>query len=492
MPASNGCSTRTADPSTADAPQVVNNSWSGSAGGCDTTFAPDLAALRAAGILPVFAAGNDGPAAGSVFSPANLPDALAVGGVDDGLTLDPYSSRGPSACPTATSPALVAPDTAIRTTDLFGGYVEDTGTSVAAPHVSGGAAVLLSAMPGLTVDRQSAALEAGAADLGPSGPDDDAGHGLLDLTAAYEWASSAPDFSVSLAPSSVTVAAGQVAGYDAAVTSVHGFGDDVSLTLDGLLPGQATWSFSPATVVGGTGTAHLEIATDVGLPSGVYPLVVRASSGPLERTASATLIVTASRDFGVTASRALVRVPRGGRGLDTIATNAVDGFLGDVTLSASGFPSDVGTVSVAPSVVSVGSPQLQVSVIPTAAPGSYSVIVEGSSGSLRHSTVVTVVVPPDFDLSVSPTSQSVPRGQAATFTVTISAVGPFAGRVSLAVRRLPLGTLAAFSAPQVTVPGTSLLTIRTTAATPRRTKTITVVAACRHRVHRVPITLTVV
>ena len=85
------------DMATPDAPNVVNDSWTGSVAGCDTEFAPDLDALRAAGIVPVFAAGNSGPL-GGVTSPANLPGALSVGSVDGADVLDPQSSRGPSPC----------------------------------------------------------------------------------------------------------------------------------------------------------------------------------------------------------------------------------------------------------------------------------------------------------------------------------------------------------------------------------------------------------
>ena len=58
------------DPDTADAPAVVNASWGAVAAGCPTTFQPDLAALRAAGIVVVAAAGNDTVPA----SPATLPE----------------------------------------------------------------------------------------------------------------------------------------------------------------------------------------------------------------------------------------------------------------------------------------------------------------------------------------------------------------------------------------------------------------------------------
>ena len=70
------------NPRTSDAPSVLNGSWDdGGPGHCETEFNRDLAALRAAGIVPVFAAGNSGPGASTGASPASAPGAVAVGSV---------------------------------------------------------------------------------------------------------------------------------------------------------------------------------------------------------------------------------------------------------------------------------------------------------------------------------------------------------------------------------------------------------------------------
>jgi len=79
----------------------------------------------------------------------------------------------------------VAPDVSIKTTDLFGGYFNATGTSVAAPHVAGTLALLLSAFPYLTVGQQRVALSTTAVDLGSTGPDDTFGSGRIDVLAAH-------------------------------------------------------------------------------------------------------------------------------------------------------------------------------------------------------------------------------------------------------------------------------------------------------------------
>lgn len=175
------------NPATADAPQVVNNSWAFGAPGCNLEFQLDLQALAAMGILPVFAAGNFGPGTAS-SSPANYPEALAVGAVNNADQIYAYSSRGPSNCGEADTiyPELAAPGVNIKTADLFGLYYQATGTSLAAPHVSGALALLLSAFPGLTAEQQKLALLQTAVDLGAPGPDNDYGYGRLDALAAYQ------------------------------------------------------------------------------------------------------------------------------------------------------------------------------------------------------------------------------------------------------------------------------------------------------------------
>ena len=182
------------NPATDDAPQVVNNSWSFANPGCYLDFEPDLQALRSAGILPVFAAGNAGPSSGSSFSPANNPSAFSVGAITNTSQILASSSRGPSTCGGSTSvfPKIVAPGANILTTDLYGSYYTNSGTSFAAPHVAGALALLLSAYPDLSAADQEIGLLNSAVDLGASGPDDIYGYGRLDVLAAYNGLAASP------------------------------------------------------------------------------------------------------------------------------------------------------------------------------------------------------------------------------------------------------------------------------------------------------------
>jgi subtilase family serine protease/subtilisin family serine protease len=165
----------------ANAPDVVNSSWGLDPPLCFPDFRADVQALRAAGIVPVFASGNSGPDSGTVLAPGSYPESFTVGATDPFDDISIFSSQGPSPCDGATKPNISAPGEFILSTWLDGDYAYLDGTSMATPHVTGAAAVLLSIDPTLTVDEVEEALAAGSVDLGPPGPDDAFGAGRLDL-----------------------------------------------------------------------------------------------------------------------------------------------------------------------------------------------------------------------------------------------------------------------------------------------------------------------
>ncbi|MGB9377668.1 MAG: S8 family serine peptidase [Mycobacteriales bacterium] len=380
------------NPATADAPNVVNNSWSTAVAGCDLEFQQDLRGLRAVGIVPVFAAGNYGPLAGSTYGPAGLPEALAVGNVGSDDVIDPSSSRGPSGCSGAVSPKVVAPGVNIRSTELYGGYATASGTSLSAPHVAGALALLLSASPGLPADQQEAAIANGAADLGSPGVDNDYGYGRLDAVAAYNWARTAPGFTVSAAPSSVTVAPGGSASYTVSVGAVNGFTADVSLALSGLTATQAGWTFAPQIVQGGAGTSQLVVTTSGSIAPGSYPLTVSATSGTTTRTVPLTLVVPQPPDFTMSVSPVTVTVTRGNSGKFTISFAAVAGFVGNVTLSRSALPAGSTSTWSKNPVAVPGSSVLTVKTTSKSPRGSFSLTLTGVGGSRTRQVSVTLII----------------------------------------------------------------------------------------------------
>jgi subtilisin family serine protease len=207
------------NPDTDDAPDVLSNSWGlDNVNTCSLEFQPDIEVLKAAGIAVVFAAGNDGPGLSTSTSPANNPQAFAIGSVDQSYEISIFSSQGPSACDGAIYPVVVAPGDAIRTTDLTSGglfpdsYSTVSGTSFAAPHVAGAMALLLSVFPGLSVSDLHLLLSQSAFDLGFAGPDNIYGYGLVDAAEAYSLLlSPLPDIAIS--PSSFTFAMTKEGGF---------------------------------------------------------------------------------------------------------------------------------------------------------------------------------------------------------------------------------------------------------------------------------------
>jgi len=193
------------DPNTSDSPDIVNCSWDLSSGGTVTVvnleFQPDVQALQAAGIAVVFSAGNGGPAPDTSVSPANYPESFSVGMTDSTDTIDPRSSRGPSASGGTTYPTVVAPGAGVTTTDLWFGSaalstVTVNGSSFSAPHVAGAMALLLSSNPTLTVGLMEDAIKQTAWDLGTAGPDNDYGNGFLDVERAARLLNILPPLTV--------------------------------------------------------------------------------------------------------------------------------------------------------------------------------------------------------------------------------------------------------------------------------------------------------
>src|SRR5260370_16833123 len=82
-----------------------------------------------------------------------------------------------------------------------------------------------------------------------------------------------PNFSISVAPASQTVAAGNNASYTAAVTPSNGFNSAVGLSVSGQ-PAGASASFSPASITGGSGTSTLSLTPGRATPPGTYILTI--------------------------------------------------------------------------------------------------------------------------------------------------------------------------------------------------------------------------
>ena len=161
-----------------------------------------------AGVVCFKSNGNSGPglatmtvpaaargilAMGSLLDPSTVPTLTPAGGVrydgKSGFVLSEYSSRGPTS-DGRVKPDLAAPGESIMAADAGtpSGYTSLSGTSMASPFGAGTAALVLAADPSLQPDEVRDILIVTAEDFGATGPDNQYGHGRLQVWHAVQEA----------------------------------------------------------------------------------------------------------------------------------------------------------------------------------------------------------------------------------------------------------------------------------------------------------------
>lgn len=133
-------------------PDVIDHAWGTSASVCDGWYSSKLYAYHSAGILAIFAAGDDGPQCNTDQSPANDPLAFAVGASTPEDIQAYFSGTGPGSCAGKVQyPDVVAPGIGLCAADMDGGYGCDlSGTCLASALTAGCAALVKSAAPQLS------------------------------------------------------------------------------------------------------------------------------------------------------------------------------------------------------------------------------------------------------------------------------------------------------------------------------------------------------
>ncbi|MBV9573224.1 MAG: SBBP repeat-containing protein, partial [Acidobacteriales bacterium] len=295
---------------------------------------------------------------------------------------------------------------------------------------------------------------------------------IVDVTAAQSVTATfnlagTPDFLISAsALSPTTVNPGGSATSTVTITATGGFTGAVALSCTGL-PAGASCGFVPPSVTG-SGSSTLTITTTGATPVGVYNVQVTGTSGSLSHSATVVLDVQTA-DFTISAS-APAAVTAGGSTTSTVTITSVAGFAGAVSLSCSNLPAGA-SCSFVPSPVTGGSgtSTLTINTTNATANGSYNVTVKGISGSLTHSTTITLNVG-DFTISASPlTPGTVSPGGSATSTVTVTGASGFnpstvalsCSSVTPTVTLPPTCSFSALTGSGSTY--TSTLTVRTSA-----------------------------
>ena len=200
-------------------------------------------------------------------------------------------------------------------------------------------------------------------------------------------------------------------------------------------------------------------------------------------------------DFSLSATPISQTVVQGNGTSYTVNLAPSGGFSGTVSFSVSGLPSGASDSFNPTSVTGSGSTTLTVTTSANTPAGSYPLTITGTSGSLTHTTSVTLVVnpapAPDFTISATPSSRTVTAGAGTTYTATVTAVNGFAGTVTLSLSGLPAGASGTFNPASVAGSGTSTLSISTTSSTPAGSYLLTITGTSGSLTHATSVTLVV-
>lgn len=241
--------------------------------------------------------------------------------------------------------------------------------------------------------------------------------------------------------------------------------DDVGVTSYSVYARVGTNTLVVTTSPGSTTSAQLNGLT----PATAYTFwVVAQDAAGNTSPGSASLVVTTATqttpDFTLGGLPSTLTLARGGTWTGTVSVTPSGGFSGPVAFSAHGLPDGV-ALGFTPASSSTSS-TLTFVVAPSAATGTSTVTLSGSSGGLVRSVTLALTIlaedTVDFGLSVDVPRLTIELGATATARVTVAPSGVFSGTVSLSASGLPTGVSAAFSPSSTTTQST--VTLSATAA----------------------------
>jgi thermitase len=341
------------------------------------------------GVLIVGASGNDGLT--TPFYPAAFTNVLSVG------QTDPNDSR------MATSNYgswldVVAPGLSSLSTTMDGSYSFASGTSIAAPHVSGLAGLIYSANPGLSNQQVVDIIQNSAIDLGTVGRDDQFGYGRIAIDRALQMAKGItpnpdnrlPTISITSPSSGSTIGGIITVNTDATdnvgVTKVEFYFDNGGLGAPFATDTTAPFSavFDTTKVSSGNYYFRVKAFDAAGNQSGLVMIPVTVSQTTSKDTTVPTVLIT-SPTAGQTVSKI---VPFQATAADNVSVSVVSFFVDGVF---------VGQSSSSPYTVSWDSNS-----VPNGTHTVFSSALD-SSNNLGESSAVTITVNNSITATPTPT-----------------------------------------------------------------------------------------
>lgn len=216
------------------------------------------------------------------------------------------------------------------------------------------------------------------------------------LIAALTGGGSTPSFSLSAAPTSVSVAQGSSGTATITTTVSGGFNSAIALSATGQ-PTGVTVGFNPTSIAApGSGTSTMTMAVASTTLTGTYTITITGIGGGITHTATVSLTVTAAGSGTLTISVSPTSgfLARGQTGSVVVTTTISGGFDSAVALSASGQPAGV-TISFNPTSIAApgaGTSTMSLTVSTSTKLGTYPITITGTGGGVIKTTVLTFQV----------------------------------------------------------------------------------------------------
>ncbi|MCF6212223.1 MAG: S8 family serine peptidase [Gammaproteobacteria bacterium] len=404
--------------------KILNNSWGG--GGFSQALLDAIYAANNAGVLFVTAAGNSSRNNDiRPYYPSSYvaPNVISVAATDHNDQRAGFSSYG------ATTVHLGAPGVGTLSTVptgscsmcSSGGYRAASGTSMAAPHVAGAAALILDRMPLLSIGGLKSQLM-DSTDQIPALSGITISGGRLNIAAALAYN---PNFSVTVAPLSQSVLPGETTTYTVTVTSLGDTTEQVTLSLDsldiGISANLADTLLTPP--VGGSITTTLTVTTTPDIARGYFFVKILTVDDTDQVFSSTTATLKVLRpDVDISISPSKQEVGPGGSTTYDVVFTSLDGFSSTLTVS---------TVSPHPSISMNVSPTQVILPADGTAVATISASTDATTPSQLYTFTVTAADAQHtrsidaqlhvFDVDLAMTALSTPSTDANTGeTITVS------------------------------------------------------------------------
>jgi hypothetical protein len=299
---------------------------------------------------------------------------IAVGASDDTDALAAFSNYGYHTVD------VMAPGVNIVSTNLGGGYAMLSGTTLAAPFVSGAAALLLSECPLDTPRLRTTLLTNADPVAGVSG--NSITYGRLNAYKALHGctpvlpiaAPAQPAFSLNPATTSFTLTLnGTATTTTIGVAGAAAFSGAVSFRVLGL-PGGVTASFAPALVVAG-GTTTLKLTPTAAAVAGSYQFTIVGTNGNATVSLPAWLQIDVAPAFQLTATPQSQAIARGAAAGYTITATPIGGFAGPIAMQVAAIP----TYSSVSFAAAAGAVTMTVTTTTRTPAGTWRMVVTGSA-----------------------------------------------------------------------------------------------------------------